>query len=125
LSKNRWKTHRQKPADANKATFAALNIRVFEETDQTGKQPANLSTLYGKPRTKRKSQTNFFRRTKPASHRKNEKPTSQSNQYGPDRSEPQAKHHTPHRNIRNRRPNRQIQLSCQGNQQQGQSRRSQ
>ena len=104
---------------------AALHIRVFEETDQTGKQPANQSTLYGKPRTERKSQTKDFWRTKPASRRTKRSPPSRSNPYGPARSKPQARTTSPNRKRRNPRPNRQIQPSRQGNQQQGQSHRSQ
>ncbi len=86
-----------KTADANNATFAALNIRVFEETDQTGKQPANQSTLYGKPRTKRKSQTNFFGKPNQRATAQTKSPPSRSNPHGPANGKPQARTTSPNK----------------------------
>ena len=60
-------THRTKTTDANKATQAAFHIRVFERTVRPD-QPANQSTLYGGPNTKRKSQTRDFLENQTSEH---------------------------------------------------------
>jgi hypothetical protein len=67
-------THRTKTTDANKATQAAFHIRVFERTVRPD-QPANQSTLYGQPNTKRKSQTKDFLENQTSEPPQKQKPT--------------------------------------------------